>query len=273
MAYDDRDDSGPEDDPAVVAAKRARGDAVCAKCGLLVTWDEDRCTSCGAPRPAASPAVTDAPRSPAAPTPWQPVGMPRFLESALWGVVGVACSRVFGPVVLVPMVTVVVGWLVVRFLLPPSARAVREAVVLQIAIVLWLAAAVIITHPFDVTWIEVMAVVSVTAWLGLRPGWIPVTLLTVYQVVVVIWISVHSTGKLEPYIEKGLALNLLLRVAAVAAMFLGLWRLRARPVAANGSADQIAATSRGTTRHPASRRPRRFHSHRRRTRRGRRPAK
>jgi len=251
VAYDDRDDSGSEEDPAVAAARRARGDVVCEKCGLLVMWDEDVCTSCATPRPTAAQAATDAPKGSIGAAPEQSVGMPRFLGSVIAGIICIGFSRLFGPVTLIPMAAVLVAWVLVHFVVPASAKPVREAIVLQTALLLCSLVGLIALRRFDLSWLEMMAAISVTAWLALRPGWVPIALLATYQIGMMIWIGVISSGKLDPVVEKGLALNLVLRLAVVGAMFLGLWRLRARAVHAGESSDR-ASTKRPTSSAPSA---------------------
>jgi hypothetical protein len=148
------------------------------------------------------------------------------------GVVGAATAFYGGLVNLPPLALAFVYALVVRRLTPPSRRPLADTLAIQAGLYTWLLVGYVLAPELVAApWLAsvfMLAVVLGLAWLMIRPGWLPALALGLVHAFA---LAVEAPGLLEAVwgspAHRALAVDVVLRLAALVTMALGVRAVRA----------------------------------------------
>lgn len=207
----------------------------CPHCGLRHSARGDGvCPRCKTPLAEASTAKSRAAVAAAVESPPTPTGAPaksqktRSILAGGGGLLGLLLSRFFGSSLLIPGIGTVVGALLLAKVGPRRARPFAGAAGLLLGHAAWMAVGALVVGVWAPMAIDLALMGVGLIWLLARPGLAPVIALTLFEAVSLVINGMQIPHVHEPLV-RALFLHILLRVAAIVALFAGYVEARKQP--------------------------------------------
>ena len=158
-----------------------------------------------------------------------------------WGivalVVGIAAGAYSRIHLLIPLVLTGLVWWAAGRLRPERSREFVGAVAVQAGHLLWIGIGLVVIGALTVDLVDIVILLAGVAWLLVKPGLVPVVLLTIYQVAaLLINLVAFLNFPIGENLHRALLIHLIWRVLALILMWRAYGRSRGAPELLEGSA-------------------------------------